>query len=96
MPAYIIVIRKTPIRDEQAMAEYQQRTRALTGQFNVVPRAVYGATERLEGEAPDGVIVLEFPSMEEARAFYYNDEYQAAVPFRKLAADHDMFIVEGL
>lgn len=96
MPAYVIAIRKEPVRDADAMAEYQRRTREARGEFNLVPRVVYGAVEGLEGATPDGVIVIEFPSMEEARAWYHNEDYQAAVPYRQRAADYDMFIVAGL
>ncbi len=96
MPAYVFAIRKNPVRDEDAMAEYQKRTREIAGDFKLIPRVIYGTTEVLEGTAPDGVIMLEFPTMEDAKAWYYDEGYQAAVPFRQKAADYDMFIVDGL
>jgi uncharacterized protein (DUF1330 family) len=96
MPAYLIALRKNPVQDADAMAEYQKRTRQLKGDFKMVPRVVYGATEGLEGTSPDGTIVLEFPTMEAARAWYANEEYQAAIPYRQKAADYDIFIVAGL
>ena len=95
MPAYIITMRKGPVRDPEAMAEYQKRTRQMTGDFKMVPRVIYGATEGLEGTPPDGTVMLEFPSMEEARAWYNDPQYQEAIPFRQKAADYEMFIVEG-
>jgi uncharacterized protein (DUF1330 family) len=61
-----------------------------------VPLAVYGDIITLEGEAPDGAIVLEFPTIEDARAWYESPDYQAAIPYRQQAADYDMFIVDGL
>ncbi len=96
MPAYIIAIRRHPVRDADAMAEYQRRTRAMAGDFKLIPRVVYGAVEPLEGAAPDGVVVIEFPTVEDARAWYEDGDYQAAIPYRRRAADYDMFIVEGL
>ncbi len=96
MPAYIITIRKEPIRDPEAMTEYQRRTREMKGSFTLIPRVIYGAIEGLEGAVPDGVVVLEFPSMEDARDWYNCDAYQAAVPYRQKAADYEVFIVEGL
>lgn len=96
MPAYIIVLRKGPVRDPEAMAEYQKRTREIKGDFKLVPRVIYGATEALEGTPPDGTIVLEFPSMDDAKAWYNNPQYQEAIPYRQKAADYDLFIVEGL
>ncbi len=96
MPAYIITLRKGPVRDEEAMAEYQSRTRQMKAKFEMVPRIIYGATEGLEGTPPDGTVMLEFPTMEEAKAWYNNPEYQEAIPFRQKAADYEMFIVEGI
>jgi uncharacterized protein (DUF1330 family) len=96
MPAYLLAIRKGPVKDPAAMAEYQRRTREIKAKFELVPRVVYGEIQPLEGDTPDGVIVLEFPTMEEARAWYENSEYQDAVPFRQQAADYDMFIVQGM
>lgn len=99
MSAYIVALRKGPVRDAEALEEYRRRNiqmREKSGDFKMIPRVIYGATEALEGTAPDGVVLLEFPSMEDARAWYYNEDYQAAAPFRKKAADYEMFIVEGV
>jgi len=96
MPAYIIGIRRTPVRDENAMSAYQQRTRALQSEIKLIPRVVYGALDPLEGEAPEGVVMMEFEDMEAARKWYADPAYQAAVPFRQQAADYDLFIVDGL
>lgn len=96
MPAYLFAIRKEPVKDPDAMAEYQRRTREIKTTFDLIPRVVYGEIQSLEGNTPDGVILLEFPTIEEARAWYENSEYQDAVPFRQQAADYDMFIVQGV
>lgn len=96
MPAYLIVTREEAISDAEAMAEYQRRTREIAGDFALTPRVIYGAVESLEGDRPDGVVMVEFPSVEEARAWYNSDGYQAALPYRLKAARHRAFIVEGL
>jgi len=96
MPAYLIALRKEPVKNPDAMAEYQRRTRAMKTKFDMSPRVVYGDIQSLEGNPPDGMILLEFPTIEEARAWYDNPEYQDALPFRQQAADYDMFIVQGL
>jgi len=96
MAAYMIIVRRGPIRDEDAMAEYQRRTRALPLSTQLAPLAVYGNITPLEGVAPDGAIVLEFPSAEEALEWYQSADYQSAIPYREQAADYDMFIVDGL
>ena len=62
----------------------------------LTPLVVYGALEALEGDAPDGVVILRFPTVEDARAWYNSPAYQAAVAYRKKGADYRAFIVEGL
>jgi len=96
MAAYMIFIREEPIRDPAAMAEYQRIGRENVGDFQLKPLVVYGAMEAVEGKAPDGIIVLEFPSAEKARAWYGSARYQAALPHRLKAADYRAVIVQGL
>jgi uncharacterized protein (DUF1330 family) len=100
MSAYIIVYRESPVRDATAIAEYSQKNKenAATFQENtgILPLVAYGKVEALEGAAPDGVVVLRFPSVEQARAWYDSPEYQAALPFRKQAADWRVVLVDGL
>ena len=79
----MLFIREDPVADPEAMASYSASNRANAGTFvdkyNLRPLAVYGAMEALEGEAPDGVVLLEFPSVEDARGWYESPEYQAAI-----------------
>ena len=96
MPAYVILLRESPVHDPEAMAEYRRVGEQNRGDSKMVPRAVYGALEALEGETPDGAVILEFPTVEEARAWYYSPGYQAAAPHRLASAEYRSFIVEGL
>lgn len=98
MTAYMIVARESPVRDAAEMAEYSRKNRenmAALGQ-TMTPLAVYGRLEALEGDAPDGVVILKFDSVEDAKAWYNSPEYQDALPHRLRAADYRVFIVEGL
>lgn len=96
MSAYLIVMRDEPIRDPEAMAEYQRLTRKNAGDHNLKPLVVYGNISPLEGNAPDGLVMLEFPTVEDAKAWYNSPGYQAALPYRLKAASHRALIVEGL
>lgn len=49
-----------------------------------------------EGGAQGLCIVIEFDSLERARAFYESDAYSAARAIREQAADTDLVLVEGL
>ena len=95
MTAYMFFIREDPVRDEAEMAEYQRMNRENRHDFKIKPLVVYGAAEAVEGKAPDGVILVEFPSVEEAKAWYNSPGYQAALPHRMKAADYRAFIIEG-
>ena len=56
-----------------------------------------GQVEVLEGDwTPRRVVMLKFPSMERARAFYDSVDYQAAKASRQGAAVMRMIVVEGV
>jgi len=65
-------------------------------EVSLKPLAVYGAMQALEGKAPEGAIILQFDTVEDARAWYESPGYQAALPHRLRAADWRAFIVEGM
>lgn len=100
MTAYIIVYRETPVRDQDKIAEYSRRNRENAAdfqeRFGIHPLVVYGGSEAPEGTNPDGVVLLQFPTIEDARAWYESSAYQEALAFRKDAADWRVVIVEGL
>jgi uncharacterized protein (DUF1330 family) len=55
-----------------------------------------GAAEVLEGSwVPNRLIVLEFPTLEQARAFHDSVEYRAARAAREGAAQMNMVVVGG-
>jgi uncharacterized protein (DUF1330 family) len=55
-----------------------------------------GAIEVLEGDwTPDRLVVLKFPSIDKARAFYTSTEYARARKAREGAAVMQMVVVEG-
>lgn len=100
MPVYMIATRTSPVRDPAALAEYSRRNRENAGQFQalyqLVPLVVYGAMDTKEGPAPDGIIILKFPDMEKAQAWYHSPEYQGALAYRQKGADYNVVFVEGL
>jgi uncharacterized protein (DUF1330 family) len=95
MPAYLIVMRNEPVQDAAEMAEYQKKTRATPPTVKPTPLVVGGGLHALEGTPPDGMVMLQFESVADARAWYDSPGYQAALPHRLKAADHRAFIVEG-
>jgi len=56
-----------------------------------------GASEVLEGDwQPERIVVLKFPSVEKAKAFYASTEYGKARKAREGAAVMRMIVVEGV
>lgn len=91
---YVIAIR-TELRDEAEMAIYTQKVGA-TFPGNWKPLVAYGRQEAVEGSAVDGVVVIEFDSYDDARAWYGSDAYAEARKHRLAGADYQFLIVEGL
>ena len=55
-----------------------------------------GATETVEGEwQPKRLVVLKFPDMAAAKAWYNSPEYQAALPMHLEAARGTLFMFPG-
>lgn len=54
--------------------------------------------EVLEGAAPepDVIIVVEFPSMEQAKAWHSDPRYQPLIKLRQTGAEVDFFLMEAL
>jgi uncharacterized protein (DUF1330 family) len=95
MPAFVVFLRESPIRDQSEMDAYHAKTREIPRDPKLTPLAVYGSLETLEGAAPDGVVLLQFPTIEDAKAWYNSPGYQAALPHRVRGADYRAFIVQG-
>tara|TARA_R110002110_G_scaffold255982_1_gene471857 strand:+ start:327 stop:629 length:303 start_codon:yes stop_codon:yes gene_type:complete len=100
MPAYMIFIREEPVKNSQKMDDYSAANRAnaegYATRFGIKPLSVYQFMETLEGKEADGVVLLEFPTIEDARDWYESPEYQAAMADRKMAADYRTILFEGV
>jgi len=58
---------------------------------------VHGPTvEVVEGPWPGTIVVIEFPSVEQARAWYESPDYQAILPLRRSHIDGEAIIVGGV
>jgi uncharacterized protein (DUF1330 family) len=96
MPVYMLFIREGAIRDQSELDTYSRMNHQNPRDPKVTPLVVYGAIEAVEGDAPDGMVMLQFPTVEDAQAWYNSPGYQAAIPHRKKGADYRAFIVQGL
>lgn len=95
MAAYVVLIRDNPPHDMSEMEKYAAKSRERPPDPKLKVLALYGAMEAIEGTKPDGVVILEFPTMEDARNWYYSPEYQAAAVHRNRGATYRSFILQG-
>ncbi len=95
MPADMIFIREGEIFNAEEMALYQAGNRDAGPSHGIKPLVVYGKMEALEGDAPYGMVMLEFPDSASAKAWYRDPDYQARSEHRKRAADYRAILVEG-
>ncbi len=94
MPAYILAIIEA--HDEAAFEAYRRQALPMVAAYG--GRSLLNGTqyERLEGTwAPKRVVVIEFPSMAKARAFYGSAEYAGPMALRRLAASTELLLFDG-
>lgn len=95
MPAYVVV--DIEIRDAATYEEYRRLAPPSIAAYGGRYVARGGATTTLEGEwRPTRLVILEFPTAEQARAWWSSPEYAAAKALRQSCASADMVLVEGL
>jgi uncharacterized protein (DUF1330 family) len=95
MPAYVIVDIEVhdPVRYEEYKRLAAPTVAAHGGRY--VVRG--GPAEVLEGgRTPHRVVVLEFASLEQARAWWGSDDYAPAKALRQACAGTEMILVAGM
>ncbi len=94
MTAYVIV--DIDVKDAEGYKEYVKAAPATVAQFGGRYIVRGGANETLEGEwQAKRLVILEFPSMERARAWLNSEEYAPARALRHKYARTNMVLVEG-
>lgn len=95
MPAYVIA--DLEITDTDAFAEYGKQAGATVAQYGGRYLVRGGNPQNLEGDwRPGRVTVVQFESVEQARAWWFSPEYEALKPIRQRGSTSDFIIVEGV
>jgi uncharacterized protein (DUF1330 family) len=95
MPKGYCIVR-ADIHSPEAYAQYAKAATEAIKKHGGRPLVRGGAYEAMEGQARARNVVLEFDSVEAARAFYLSEEYQNARKMREYAATVEYVIVEGV
>jgi len=92
--AYILA--NVDVKDPAAYEEYKRLSTIAMKAHGAEVCVRGGKTEVLEGDwTPNRMVLLKFPSMDQARAFYGSTEYKAAIKAREGIAVMRMVLVEG-
>ena len=95
MAAYLLV--DCEVTDPARYEDYRALAPAAIARHGGRYLARGGEATTLEGDwVPRRVVVVEFPSLEAAKAFYDSPEYRAARAVRKDAARMNIIAVEGV
>ncbi len=95
MAAYVIV--EVNVTDQQLFSEYAKGVPATIAAYGGKYLVRGGAVESNEGGwAPKRVVVLEFPSMDQARKWYHSPEYKPLLEMRLKAGNAKLILVEGV
>ena len=95
MSAYVIA--NVEIRDPARYAEYVKLTPATVAPFGGRFIARGGKSECLEGDTPaNRVVILEFDTYEQAKAWYDSEDYRAARAVRQSASVGSLILVDGV
>lgn len=95
MAAYAVFIRESTVNQSELDA-YTPKAEASLAGHDATVLAAYGRQEVLEGPAVEGVVIVEFPSMEAAKAWYDSPKYREAREHRFRGARYRAVVVEGL
>lgn len=95
MPAYLIS--DVAAKDPEAFQAYRARAAASIARHGGRYLVRGGPVEPLEGDwAPRVIIIVEFPDLERARAWYRSPDYAAALAVRDEALSRNLILVNGI
>ena len=95
MSAYVIV--QVDVKDPARYEDYKKMVPPSLEKFGGRFIVRGGRTHTLEGDwAPKRFVMVEFPSVEQAKAWWDSPEYRAARDLRWATAESQLIIAEGI
>lgn len=95
MTAYAVFIREST-QDPDELATYNATVKPTFEGHPITFHALYGDFEVLEGPPVEGVVIVSFPTMAAAIAWYRSPAYQAVAQHRFKGATYRCVLVEGV
>ena len=95
MPAYVLA--DVDITDPACWEDYRSKVGATITQYGGKVLIRNDNAQVLEGDlAPHLLVVVEFPTLDQAKRWYNSAEYKPLLALRKQAANTQVVLVEGL
>lgn len=91
-----IVFTKEKISDQSEMDRYFEAAPATIAGHSLTPIVFYGDQVSLEGDGPEGIVILEFPDRKAALGWYESDAYREAREHRFRGATYRATLVDGV
>lgn len=96
MSAYFLFHNRR-VRDADSLARYKDEVAPLVEAHGGRYRVIGGEPEVLEGQwQPAFLVLIEFPDMEHARAWYDSTDYEPLKAQRLAAVDSEGILISGL
>lgn len=89
-------IARVDVRDPEGYKDYVATARPAFEAHGAKFLARGGAADVVEGPGRARNVIIEFASMEDARACYHSEQYQKAAAIRQKFADGEIVLVEAV
>lgn len=94
MPAYVVV--NVTVKDPVRYEDYKRMVPASLARYGGKFLVRGGTVQSKEGSwSPKRLVILEFPTLERAQAWYDSPEYAPAKALRQATSSADLVMVEG-
>ena len=95
MPAYVIA--NVDVKDPVRYADYRKMVAPTITAYGGRFLARGGKIETLEGAwQPKRLVIVEFPSVERAKAWWSSPEYAGAKALRQATSEGSLVVIEGV
>ena len=95
MSACLVFIREKTF-DRQEITVHAKEAAATLAGHPAKTLALYGVHEDLEGPQTEGTVIMEFPTIEAAKAWYNGPAYRKAREHRFKGATYRVTLVQGI
>ena len=95
MKGYVVCVYKS-ISNEEKLKEYAVKAKAAVENYNGKFLIRGGRFKINEGESSPRTVVIEFPTFDDAKAFYQSKNYQEAYAILEGHAKRQFQIIEGV